>query len=285
MVTKTRRHLVFAMLAAILIGGYSVTLIAAERTAFKVCADPNNLPFSNKNGEGFENRLAELLAADLGLPVEYTWFPQRLGFVRNTLRSQSATGEGYKCDIVMGQPHGYELTITTKPYYRSTYALVYVRGRGLDDVQSLRDLANLDEARKQKLRIGAFERSPGIAWLNKQNMLDQLVPYPAMSGDPAAYPGQLVDTELVQERIDVAILWGPIAGYFADKVQDLELVVIPMLSEEDIRFHFAISAGMRFGEGDWKREVEALLDKNADKIQALLKEYHVPLVSEEGSLP
>ncbi len=282
MAAKIRCHLVSIILAIALVGGISVAVIAAERMTLKVCADPNNLPFSNKNREGFENRLAELLAKDLGLLVEYTWFPQRLGFIRNTLRSK--TDGDYKCDIVMGVPHGYELTITTKPYYRSTYAMVYAKGEGLDDIQSPQDLIDLDEDRKKALRIGVFDRSPAVQWLAKYDMLDQLVPYPAMSGDPAAYPGQLVDTELMQGRIDVAILWGPIAGYFASKTLDRELVVIPLFSEEGMRFHFAISAGMRFGEGAWKQEIEVLLEENADEIQNLLKEYHVPLVSDEGSL-
>ncbi len=127
-------------------------VIAAEGGAFRVCADPNYLPYSNRNGDGFENKLAKLLASELGVPVEYTWFPQRMGFIRNTLRAEHPTREGYLCDIVMGVPHGFELAITTKPYYRSTYALVIVKGRGLDDINSAQDLLNISDERKQAHR-------------------------------------------------------------------------------------------------------------------------------------
>jgi mxaJ protein len=260
------------------------TAFAEQRDAFRVCADPNNLPFSNQAREGFENRLAELLAEDLGLPVTYTWFPQRMGFIRNTLRAKDPNRDGYRCDVVMGVPAGYELVVTTQPYYRSTYALVYVKGRGLDDIQTGTDLINLDPARKQALRIGVFERTPAAQWLAKHGDFAATKSYVTMSGDPAAYPGELVEKELVGGKIDAAILWGPIAGYFAKQAKDVEMRVIPLQTEPGIRFDFAISAGVRFGDGDWKKEIQDALDRQADAIKALLQEYSVPLVSEDGSL-
>ena len=259
-------------------------VLAEQRDAFRVCADPNNLPFSNQAREGFENRLAELLAEDLGLPVAYTWFPQRMGFIRNTLRAKDPDRDGYRCDVVMGVPDGYELAVTTKPYYRSTYALVYVKGRGLDDIQTGTDLINLDPARKQTLRVGVFERTPAAQWLAKHGDFDETKSYVTMSGDPAVYPGELVEKELVGDKIDAAILWGPIAGYFAKQAKDVEMRVIPLRSEPGIRFDFAISAAVRFGDGDWKKEIQGALDRKADAIKALLKEYSVPLVSEDGSV-
>ena len=259
-------------------------VLAEQRDAFRVCADPNNLPFSNQAREGFENRLAELLAEDLGLPVAYTWFPQRMGFIRNTLRAKDPDRDGYRCDVVMGVPDGYELAVTTKPYYRSTYALVYVKGRGLDDIQTGTDLINVDPARKQALRVGVFERTPALQWLAKHGDFDDTKSYVTMSGDPAAYPGELVEKELVGGKIDAAILWGPIAGYFAKQAKDVEMRVIPLHSEPGIRFDFAISAAVRFGDGDWKKEIQGALDRKADAIKALLQEYSVPLVSEDGSV-
>ena len=256
--------------------------LAADRDALRVCADPNNLPFSNQNREGFENRLADILAEDLGVPVEYAWFPQRMGFIRNTLRSQDPLTGAYKCDLVMGVPHGFERTITTKPYYRSTYALVYVKGRGLDQVQAGKDLLDLEDTDKQALRIGVFEKTPGAAWLAKHGMDRQMIAYPTLSGDPAAYPGEIIEKELASGTIDAAIVWGPIAGFFAKQAENREVVLVPLPSEPGARFDFAISMGVRFGEGDWKRELETLLDRNSDKIQALLHEYNVPLVSEGG---
>ena len=280
-VTEGRRVVPLLIALLMLLAG---PVLAEQRDAFRVCADPNNLPFSNQAREGFENRLAELLAKDLGLPVEYTWFPQRMGFIRNTLRAKDPDRDGYKCDIVMGVPAGYELAITTKPYYRSTYAMVYAKGRGLDDIQTGADVIKLDPARKLALRVGVFERTPAAQWLAKHGDFAATKAYVTMSGDPAAYPGEIVEKELVSGKIDAAILWGPIAGYFASQAKDVEMRVIPLRTEPGIRFDFAISAAVRFGDGDWKKEIQSALDRKADAIKALLMEYRVPLVSEDGGL-
>jgi quinoprotein dehydrogenase-associated probable ABC transporter substrate-binding protein len=268
---------------ALLIAGIMLMqpAVALERDAFRVCADPNNLPFSHRNLQGFENRLAELWAGQLDLKVEYTWFPQRRGFVRNTLRAKDERDE-YKCDVVMGVADGYELVLTTKPYYRSTYALVYVKGRGLDDVETGADFVNLDEKRKSELDIGAFDATPGPAWLQRHGMLRQMVAYPAMSGDPDDYPGEVLEQGLTEGRLDAAIIWGPIAGYFASRAERLEMVVIPLQSEPGVRFDFAISAGVRRGESDAKEQLEQLMDETSGEIQTLLESYHVPLL-ETGS--
>jgi quinoprotein dehydrogenase-associated probable ABC transporter substrate-binding protein len=256
----------------------------AEKTVFRVCADPNYLPYSSKNGEGFENKLAEILAADLKQSVEYTWFPQRMGFIRNTLRAKHPTRDGYKCDIVMGVPHGFELAITTDPYYRSTYALVYMNGKGLDDISSPQDFLNLDEKRKAELRIAVSERSPGTQWLAKYGLFEQMVPYIAQSGDPNEHPGELMERDLRAGKVNAAILWGPVAGYIAKRAAKAEISMIPLVSEANIRFHYAISAAVRFGEKDWKNRVDESLKRNSDRIAALLIEYKVPLVDENGNL-
>lgn len=254
---------------------------ALEREAFRVCADPNNLPFSHKNLNGFENRLADLWAERLGLKLEYTWFPQRMGFVRNTLRSKNEHNE-YKCDVIMGVADGYDLLLTTRPYYRSTYALVYVKGRGLDDVQSGDDFVRLDETRRSRLRIGAFDATPGPAWLSRHGMLRQMVAYHAQSGDPDEYPGEILEKALAENRLDAVIIWGPIAGFFAKEAEDVEMVVIPLESEAGARFDFAISAGVRHGEHEAKEELERLMDETSDEIEALLENYNVPLLELEG---
>ena len=275
---STLRFILFC--AVLLLTAAAGPATALEREAFRVCADPNNLPFSHKNLKGFENKLAELWADRLGLEVEYTWFPQRMGFVRNTLRAKNEFDE-YKCDVVMGIAEGYELLVTTKPYYRSTYALVYVKGRGLDDVRSAEDFVNLDEKRRSRLRIGAFDATPGPAWLARHGLLRQMVAYQAMSGDPQDYPGEIIESALVDDELDAAVIWGPIAGYFAKQADDLELVVIPLESEPGIRFDFGISAGVRFGEREAKAQLEQLIDETSEEIEALLESYHVPLVGGE----
>ena len=256
----------------------------AQGTAFKVCADPHYLPWSNEREEGYENRIASLLADALGQSVEYTWFPQRMGFIRNTLRSRGPDG-AYKCEYVMGLPTGFELAITTEPYYHSTYALVYVKGRGLDDIQTPADLLALEPARRDEVRFGLAERNPGTVWLAKHGLLDQLqVAYASQHGDPELQPGQLEQEDLLAGEIDATVMWGPIAGYFARSNPDVPVVVIPMASEPGVRLHFGISAGVRFGQGARKEALQKLLDEHAEAIEAILREYGVPLVSADGEM-
>ncbi len=256
---------------------------AAEREVLRVCADPNYPPFSTRERNGLENRLADILADDLNLTVEYMWFPARMGFIRNTLRAESSSGQGYKCDVVLNVPHGYELTITTRPYYTSTYALVYVKGRGLDDIRDGKDLVNLEAGRRSKLKIGLNERDPGNLWLAKNDMFEQMVTYIAQPGDPAEYPGKLAAEDLLAGKIDAAILWGPIAGHVQRSVTDVEVELIPLFSEPGVRFHFSIAVGVRHPDGEWRDELDGSLERNADRIQALLREYGVPLVTGDGS--
>ena len=148
---------------AVVLGGGS---IGAEetRTAFRPCIDPGNLPFANIKGEGFENRIAELFARQLGLPVQNYAFPQRMNFIRNTLRYK-LPGEDFRCDIVMSVPAGYDQVSVTTPYYRSTYALVYPKGKGLDQVRTGAELVALPTDVRSKLKIGIYDKSPASAWL------------------------------------------------------------------------------------------------------------------------
>ena len=276
-----RAVIALAAVAAVAVSG---SASGAERSAFRVCADPHYLPWSNERGEGYENRIASLLAGALDLPVEYTWFPQRMGFIRNTLRARGPDGE-YKCDVVMGLPAGFELAITTEPYYHSTYALVYVQGRGLDDVKSAADLLALEPSRRETLRFGFAERNPGTVWLAKHGLLDRIaVAYASQHGDPELHPGQLEQEDLLADRINVTIMWGPIAGHFARSNPGVPITVIPMASEPGVRLHFGISAGVRFGQKAQKEELQMLLDGNADTIQAILREHGVPLVDPDGNL-
>lgn len=262
--------------------GFSAVALAERPPAFRVCADPNNLPLSSRNQNGFENRIAELWADELGLPIEYTWFPQRRGFVRNTLRAPHESGDGFKCDIVMGVAASSDELLTTRPYYRSTYALVYARGRNMDGVRSGQDLINLQPDIRNHLKIGAFTPTPGVKWLARYGMTEQTVAFVAMSGDPDAYPGQVLEKELAKGQLDAAVIWGPMAGYFARRVKGEELVVIPLQSEPGIQFDFAIAAGVRYGDGERKRLLEDLMIKTAAPIQEILAEYNVPLLDIES---
>ena len=272
--------------AACLVASVCVPVAAQEvapaRKAFRVCQDPNNLPFSSTQGVGIENKIAELFAKELGLPVEYYSFPQRLAFVRNTLRYK-LPGQDYPCDIIMGVPAGYDQVSVTKPYYRSTYALVYAPGKGLDGVQTIDDFLKVDRAVLGKLRIGLYDRSPASEWLNRHQLVEQGVPYPIMSADPAQYPGEIIEKDITAGKIDAAIVWGPIAGYYAKRVTSMKLTVVPMRSEKNIKFDFPMAMGVRYGEREWKQQIESLIDKTAPQIGAILKDFGVPLVEEPAA--
>ena len=251
----------------------------AERKALRVCQDPNNLPFSNTSGEGIENRIAEVFGKAMGLPVSYYSFPQRLAFIRNTLRYK-LPGDDYPCDIVMGVPVGFDQVSVTKPYYRSTYALVFARGRGLDQVKTSDDFLKLDPAKLATLRIGIYDRSPASEWLSRHGLVERGVPYQMMNADPQQYPGEIIEKDLAAGKLDVAIVWGPIAGFFAQRVKTPALVVVPMKSEPGVRFDYQMAMGVRYGEREWKQQVESLIDSKQAEIQAILKEYGVPVVDE-----
>jgi len=257
-----------------------------ERQALRVCQDPNNLPFSNIKGEGIENRIAELFGKALGLPVTYYSFPQRLAFIRNTLKFK-LPGEDYPCDIVISVPAGYDQVSATKPYYHSTYALVFPKGKGMDQVASAEDFLKLDAAKLSGLRIGIYDRSPASDWLNKHQLVDQGVPYKIMNADPDQYPGEIIEKDLATGKLDVAIVWGPIAGYFAQRVKTPALAVVPMKSEPGVKFDYQMAMGVRYGEREWKQQIEDLIESKRPEIQAILKEYGVPIVdaSYEASKP
>lgn len=178
----------------------------------RVCADPNNLPLSNQRGEGYENKIAQELGRDLGRRVEYTYFPQRMGFVRNTLRQKDVETQQFKCDVIIGVPKGYELTATTKPYMRSTYALVFPWREDLGEVRTAADLLQLPPETLRSLRVGVFGRSPGADWLLRNEMLDHAVFYTPQSGDPAESPAHTIEQDLLAGKIDMAIVWGPKIG-------------------------------------------------------------------------
>ena len=249
----------------------------------RVCQDPNNLPFSNIKGEGIENKLAELLAKKLGWKLDYFSFPQRMGFIRNTLKFK-LPGTNYRCDIVMGVPTGFDQVAVTKPYYRSTYALVFPKGKGLDNVKSKQDFLQLDSKQLKKLKIGLYDRSPASQWLARRGLLDQAVPYRIMNADPNQYPGEIIEKDLAGGNIDVAIVWGPLGGYFVKKLTQPELSIVPLTSESGVNFQYEMSMGVRFGEKEWKAQIDKFLTENKLEIDAILREFNVPLLDETGRL-
>jgi quinoprotein dehydrogenase-associated probable ABC transporter substrate-binding protein len=207
-----------------------------------------------------------------------------MGFIRNTLRGREPDSDRFKCDLVMGVPVGFELASTTKPYYRSTYALVYVKGKGLDGVKLPEDMLKLEPAKRKALKLGVIGQTPPVDWMLKHGLFNQAVPYQIQSGDPERYPGEIVEKDLVAGKIDVAFIWGPIAGYFAKDAPGSGMAVVPFAPTPEIQFDFSIAMGVRFGERAWKDRVEQLLEANRPRIQAILAAYGVPQLDEQGRL-
>lgn len=265
-----------ALLVAIAILFVATPVVAqeTERAAFRVCADPSNLPFSNQAKEGYENKIAALMAKDLGLPVEYYWQPYQMGFDRLTLKGWNEKENRYNCDIVMGTT-SLDVGETTKPYYASTYALVYKKGGKFGNVDSAQEL--VDRAKKNNsLRIGVFDVGPGAAWLQQNGLLTQLVPYTSQSGSRKINPSRIV-ADVANGEIDAAVVWGPIGGYYAQQHKSADLAVLPLMSP-DIKFRYGISMGARFGEEEWMQTIERLMAENEKGIHDILVAYDVPLV-------
>jgi mxaJ protein len=251
----------------------AMALLGACRPAsppLRVCADPNNLPYSNEAREGFENALAELIASDFGSTVEYTWAAQRRGFVRNTLRA----GE---CDVIMGVPSSFELSLQTRPYYRSTYMFVTQRQRAIS-------LASFDDEALRALRIGVhiigddYANAPPAHALARRGIIENVVGFSVFGDyrDPNP-PARLIDA-VARGDIDVAVAWGPLAGYFAAR-QNEPLALVPVSPEIDLPFlpHvFDIAVGVRHGEFELRDRLDEVLERRAAEIDALLDTYSVP---------
>ena len=251
-----------------------------DPNVLRITADPNNLPFSNDRHEGFENKLAELIAQELGLRIEWTWRAQRRGFFRETLKVDTA-------DLILGAPAGYERALTTTPYYRSSYTFVYRNDRGLD-------LRSLDDPRLRELKIGiqivgdgGINTPPAHALANR-GIITNLVGF-TLYGDYSQPnpPARIIDA-VAKGDVDVAIAWGPLAGYFA-KQSAIPLEVVPVSPQSDspaIRFSFAIAMAVRKSDQELKGKVDQVLAQRRGEIERILGEYGVPRVEPPaGSVP
>jgi quinoprotein dehydrogenase-associated probable ABC transporter substrate-binding protein len=233
----------------------------------RVCADPNNLPFSNEKGEGFENKLAELIAHKLGKSLSYTYFPMTVGFVRNTLGA-------HKCDVIMGYPQGDELVQNTNAYYRTAYALIYKPNHGLDGLRTLAD------PRLKDKRVGIIAGTPPATNMAINGLMAKAKPYPLMIDTRHTSSAAQMIADLHAGVIDAGALWGPMAGYYA-KASRRPLVVVPLLNEQKgSRMVFRITMGVRSSDQEWKRKLNRLIRDNQKEINAVLLEFGVPLLDE-----
>ena len=245
----------------------------APRRTLRVCADPNNLPFSNEKREGFENRIAELLGRELGLDVEYVWWAQRRGFVRNTI------GAG-DCDLVVGIPSGFDRLLVTSPYYRSTYVFVYRKDAGYR-------IDSLDAPVLRRVRIGVQvigddgANSPPAHALARRGIIRNVRGYTVYGDYSRPNPPAAIIDAVVRGEIDVAVAWGPMAGFFA-RQQEVPLELQPVSPQVDVPFLpfvFDISAGVRRGEESFRNELDRALERRRADIERILDAYGVPRVS------
>jgi mxaJ protein len=243
----------------------------AAAPALRVCADPNNLPFSNAEARGFENKLADLIGRELGWPVRYTWWAQRRGFLRNTLSA-------HRCDVVMGLPADLEMVRTTRPYYRSSYVFVSRRERGLR-------VRSFDDPALRRLKIGVplvgddGANPPPVHALARRGIIDNVVGFPVYGDYRQDSPPRRVLEALVAGEIDVAVVWGPLAGYFARQVRvPLRIAAVSPAHDQALPFQFAIALGVRRDDQPLQRRLDAVLRRRQAEIARLLEEYGVPRV-------
>ena len=276
-----RRALTAAICAssvALSAGSCTRTQPNAQARELRVCSDPNNLPFSNSRQEGFENKLADIIARDMNAKVQYTWWAQRRGFIRNTLNAG-------KCDVVMGVPSSFELALTTNAYYRSTYVFVTREDRKIN-------VRSFDDPRLKNLRIGVHlvgddgANTPPVHALSSRGVVGNVRGY-MLAGDYSRPnpPARLIEA-VVNGDVDIAIVWGPLAGYFA-KATAGTLRIVPVSPAIDLPFLpqvYDISLGVRRSDKKLKAELDAMLERERGTIAVLLSEYGVPRVDRAYTL-
>jgi mxaJ protein len=236
----------------------------AETKELRVCGDPDNLPFSNKKREGFENKIAEVIAKEVGAELTYYWWPHQRGLIRNTLRAE-------QCDVLISVPQGWEPVLWTRPYYRSGYVIVYPKAKG-------HKITSLDDPVLKQLKIGVYVNSPPAEALAEKGIVKNMVGY-----NPLDYqqdrPGKIIE-DLIAGEIDVAVVWGPVAGYAVKKLNASSLELIPLQDGKDpgTPFTFEFSMGVREGNKALKAQLEEALSKRQAEIQKILEDYGVPLL-------
>ena len=258
--------LAFAPRAMAQAPGLGIGAELVDPHVFRVCADPNNLPFSNQAEQGFENRIAAVLAKALGKRLGFTWQPQVFGFLQMTLFN-------YRCDVVMGITQGATMVGNTNAYYRSVYALIFRPHSGFDGIQSLED------PRLKGKAIGIVAGTPPATILAEHDLLDHIHSYELSINTKFFAPAQDLVDDLEHGKIDVGILWGPIAGYFASRSHGT-LAIAPLLHEssDDPPMAFSIVMGVRPADDAWRGTLNALIIKEQPEINGILESYGVPLL-------
>jgi mxaJ protein len=265
-------HVLVRLLAGALLA-WSLAAQSEPVRQLRVCADPNNLPFSNIREEGFENRIAEILAHELKAALHYTWWAQRRGFIRNTLKAGS-------CDLVVAVPAGFEMVDTTVPYYRSTYVFVYRK-------ESPYQVRSFDDPILRSAKVGVhlmgddYANTPPAHALSRRRIIDNVVGFPIYGDYSQPNPPARILDALAAGRIDVAIVWGPLAGFFTPK-ESVPLAMVPVspvLDQDFLPMEYDIAMGVRHGEKAFKGEIEAALKRRHDDIRKILRAYGIPQIA------
>jgi len=242
------------------------------QTAVRVCADAHNLPYSNDKLEGFDNKIAAIIGEELGLPVEYYWFPQRIGFGRNTIKKVDQETGKFLCDLAMSIPAERGMYSPTSAYFSSIDALVYRSGEGYE-INEIGDIAKLKQQGKI-LKIGLFDRAIATEKLIKDGVDDQIEYYQMMTGDARINSGRIISEELATGKVDVAFAWGPIAGFYAEQ-SDVDMKVVP-LNEIGSDFVFNFGMGVRHQDGEWRDLLNEILAKRKGDVAAIIAQYNMP---------
>ncbi|MBM3544735.1 MAG: quinoprotein dehydrogenase-associated putative ABC transporter substrate-binding protein [Alphaproteobacteria bacterium] len=238
----------------------------------RVCADPDNMPFSNEKGEGFENKLAELIADRLGSELDYVWFSEASGYVPNTMGKDA-------CDLVMGYAQGTGLIDDTNPYYYTSYVLIYRK-----DDPALAGVDRLSDSRLKSKRIGLVARTPPASILAMHGLVANAKPFEIFGGESQAKAAADMVAEIAAGKLDAGLLWGPVGGYYAQR-SPVPLAVVPLVKERaGPSTIYAITMGVRPNDPQWKHKINKVIAENQRDINAILQSYDVPLMNPEGEL-
>jgi mxaJ protein len=260
-----------ALVAMVLGVAVACSNVPSEQRVLRVCSDPNNLPFSNDQRQGFENRIAEVIARELRARVEYVWHAQRRGFIRNTLNAKL-------CDVVIGVPFRYDPVDTTRPYYRSTYVFV-------TRTEQQSGIVSFDDPALRTLKIGVhivgddYSNPPPVHALGRRNIVTNVVGYSIYGDYSKPNPPARVVEAVAAGDVDVAIVWGPFGGFFGAR-QPVPLRVTPVSVEADgpdLPFAFDIAVGVRKGEQTLRQELQDILDRRKVEIDGVVLSYGVPV--------
>ena len=256
---------------------YSAQEITGEysvKTSLRICADPNNLPYSSQDNEGYENKIADLFAKKLGnIPVTYSWYPMTSGFVRRTLDAKT-------CDLIITFPAIHELVQNSNPFYSSSYVMMTLEERNIN-IKSISDPI----IKEKNYKIGIIHATPPTSHVAKNKLFEQAKFYRQAADPRKQKPWKDVTNDLVEGKIDIAILWGPYAGY-ETKLAKKKINLVPLTKEEKVgrgTMVYRFTMGLRRNEPEWRKTINDLIKDNQEEINEILREYNIPLLDNLGN--